>query len=164
MKQQKYGRIINFSSPSHAPAMLGIMGQAHYAAAKGGVASLTYATALEMGRYGVTCNAVTPGARTRMAKEVEEKGIKAGFVPEKAVGLLGASPDPSLIAPFVAYLSSDAASKVNGHMFFVAGPVIGIWDYPRVVKQVSRDLKQEGIWTFEEIERLVPEKLLANPF
>ena len=63
MRQQRYGRIVNFSSIS---GLRGNSGQANYGAAKAGIAGLTRVVARDLGRYGVTCNAIAPGASTRM--------------------------------------------------------------------------------------------------
>ncbi|MER3420785.1 MAG: hypothetical protein C4290_09815, partial [Chloroflexota bacterium] len=63
MRQQRYGRIINFTSIS---GLRGNPGQANYGAAKAGIAGLTRVVARDLGRYGVTCNAISPGAATRM--------------------------------------------------------------------------------------------------
>ena len=67
MRQQRYGRIINFSSIS---GLGGHPGQANYGAAKAGIAGLTRVVARDLGRYGVTCNAIAPGAATRMTATV----------------------------------------------------------------------------------------------
>src|SRR3990170_4669912 len=61
MRQQRYGRIINFTSES---GLWGNAGQANYGAAKSGIAGLTRVVARDMGRYGVTCNAIAPRAWT----------------------------------------------------------------------------------------------------
>src|SRR3990170_625529 len=61
MRQQRWGRIINFSSTS---GLVGNAGQANYGAAKAGVAGLTRVVARDLGRYGVTCNGIAPGAAT----------------------------------------------------------------------------------------------------
>ncbi|MFC1924807.1 SDR family NAD(P)-dependent oxidoreductase [Chloroflexota bacterium] len=162
MMEQRYGRIINTTSELYA---LGI-GHAHYASAKGGIASLTYAVAVEMWKYGITCNAFAPRARTRM---IEDESILEGYKTIIEAGYLTAElleqqfkemADPSAIAPLVAYLASDAAAAINGRMFLIMGNVLGIWNQPAIVKQVPRDYEKEGGWTFEEIEKLVPEKLL----
>lgn len=67
MRQQRWGRIINFSSTS---GLVGNAGQANYGAAKAGVAGLTRVVARDLGRYGVTCNAIAPAAATRMTMTV----------------------------------------------------------------------------------------------
>jgi 3-oxoacyl-[acyl-carrier protein] reductase len=67
MRQQRYGRIINFSSTS---GLVGNAGQANYGAAKAGIAGFTRVVARDLGRYGVTCNAIAPAAATRMTATV----------------------------------------------------------------------------------------------
>ncbi|MEX1252991.1 MAG: SDR family NAD(P)-dependent oxidoreductase, partial [Dehalococcoidia bacterium] len=62
-RQQRFGRLINFASVS---GLVGIAGQANYGAAKSGIAGFTRVVARDLGRYGVTCNAISPGAATRM--------------------------------------------------------------------------------------------------
>jgi NAD(P)-dependent dehydrogenase (short-subunit alcohol dehydrogenase family) len=69
MRQQRWGRIINFSSTS---GLTGNAGQANYGAAKAGIAGLTRVVARDLGRYGVTCNAIAPGAATRMTATVPQ--------------------------------------------------------------------------------------------
>ena len=66
MRQQKSGRIINFSSGS----ALGAPGQPNYAAAKAGILGLTYSCANSLAKYGITCNAIMPGAATRMTDTI----------------------------------------------------------------------------------------------
>jgi hypothetical protein len=70
--------------------------------------------------------------------------------------------DPSYFATFVAYLASDRAANVNGQIFFVSGIEVGHWSQPVIETKVTRDWKKQGRWTFEEIEKLVPEKLLVG--
>jgi len=67
MRQQRYGRIVNYSSVS---GLGGNSGQANYGAAKAGVAGLTRVVARDLGRYGVTCNCIAPGASTRLTATV----------------------------------------------------------------------------------------------
>ena len=90
MRQQRYGRIINFSSGS---GLIGMPGQANYGAAKSGIAGFTRVVAKDLGRYGVTCNAIAPGAATRMTATVSDQsrelrsraGISvAGAAPQRA--------------------------------------------------------------------------------
>src|SRR5688572_24305219 len=69
MRQQRYGRILNWTSTS---GLLGNTGQANYGAAKAGVAGLTRVVAKDLGRYGVTVNSISPGAQTRMTQSVPD--------------------------------------------------------------------------------------------
>src|SRR3972149_5463175 len=69
MRQQRYGRIVNFSSGS---GLNGNPGQANYGAAKAGIAGFPRVVARDLGRYGVTCNAISPGAATRMTATVSD--------------------------------------------------------------------------------------------
>lgn len=169
MMQQRYGRIINCTSQEYTGAGSGHVG---YKAAKGGIVSLTYHIALEMGRYGVTCNAFAPRARTRMIADESilgpiKKMIEEGLIPkERFEQTLKELADPSYFASFIAYLASDAAASINGCVFLASGTSLGIWNQPVVVKEIPRDWEKEGPWRFEEIEKLVPEKLLdgyVNP-
>ena len=115
MRERKYGRIINFSSNS----ALGSPGQPNYAAAKAGILGLTYSSAVGLQKYGITVNAIMPGAATRMTDT-----IPAGRMP----GVSGASEtaegtprDPANVAPIVVYLASDDASNVTGQCFGAYG-------------------------------------------
>lgn len=170
MREQRYGRIINCASVEYA-GLMPTVGHANYAAAKGAIVSLTYATAREMGRYGVTCNAFNPGARTRMTDEWGIKGAKAGFVPKELMREFGQKyeqtrmkgvEDELYFAPFIAYLASDAATNINGCIFHTTRDRLGVWNLPEVMIQVPRDWEKAGRWTFEEIDKVVPEKLLVG--
>ena len=72
MRQQRWGRIVNFSSIS---GLEGASGQANYGAAKAGIAGFTRVVARDLGRYGVTCNAISPGAATRMTATIPRNTI-----------------------------------------------------------------------------------------
>jgi NAD(P)-dependent dehydrogenase (short-subunit alcohol dehydrogenase family) len=110
------GRIVNTSSTS---GLLGNVGQANYGAAKAGIAAFTQIVAMEMQRYGVTVNAIAPGARTRMT----ERAYGA-----RAADVNGFDPlDPANIAPLVVHLASDAAAHVTGQVFRVHGGRIELY-------------------------------------
>ncbi len=109
-------RIINTSSGA---GILGSIGQAAYSAAKAGIAGLTLVQAAELGRYGVTANALAPSARTRMTEGVFESmaPVAAGEFDAMA---------PENVSPLVAWLASAASAGVTGRMFEVEGGKIGI--------------------------------------
>ena len=116
-----WGRIVNLSSTS----ALGNRGQANYAAAKAGMQGLTKTLALELGRYGVTANAIAPGfIATDMTRATAERmGIGfddfvAGAAAEIPVGRAGTPDD---IAAAAAFFCSEEAGFVSGQVLYVAG-------------------------------------------
>jgi len=168
MRQQRYGRIVNVSSD----AWLGIGGggQTNYCAAKGGIASFTYAVAREMGKYGVTCNAITPNAGTRMSQAPETlagfaKRVEAGLMRPDEYELLISAPPPEQMAMIVAYLCSEAASHINACVFGASGDMLSYWTPPVQSIRVMRNCKRDGRWTWEEVERHLPTVLSSyiNP-
>lgn len=112
-------RIINTSSGA---GLLGSVGQAAYAAAKGGIVSLTLVQSAELARYGVTANAIAPSARTRMTEGVFTDMMKA---PE--AGAFDAM-SPDNVSPFVVWLGSPDSAGVTGRVFEVEGGKIGVAD------------------------------------
>jgi NAD(P)-dependent dehydrogenase (short-subunit alcohol dehydrogenase family) len=161
-RNQRSGRIINFSSESG----LGNMGQSNYAAAKEGIIGLTRTLARDLGKYGVTCNAIRPRAGTRMTlteelRQATERRRAAGV--DEPVGALDLTQlQPEDIAPFVAFLATDAAADINGYDFMVAAGVVSLLTQPQVVKRMHK----EGRWTVEEISALGPAFVtggLTNP-
>ena len=109
-------RIINTSSPS---GLFGNAGQTNYGAAKAGIASFTIICGLELGRYGVTANAIAPVARTRMT---EPLGI--GGPPEDAAQFDRL--DPANISPLVVWLGSPESKDITGRVFCVDGDRISV--------------------------------------
>ena len=112
-------RIINTSSGA---GILGSVGQAAYSAAKGGIATLTLVQAAELGRYGITANALAPAARTRMTE-----GAFAEMMAEVGPDAFDAM-DPANVSPLVAWLASADSRDVTGRMFEVEGGKIGVAD------------------------------------
>jgi NAD(P)-dependent dehydrogenase (short-subunit alcohol dehydrogenase family) len=128
--------IVNTSSTS---GILGNVGQSNYGAAKAGIAAFSQIVAMEMGRYGVTVNAIAPGARTRLT----EKTFGELNVPEGAFDALA----PENIAPLVAYLSSDRAAHITGQVFYVAGGVVQLFQGWTAVAEIQQDRR----WTPQEL-------------
>ncbi len=165
MREQKSGRIISMSSTS---GLYGNSGQANYAAAKDGVAGLTRVVSRDLGKYGITVNAIAPAASTRLtvaipqhARQIRlERGISA---PSPAAGdLPQPRTDAEDVAPFVAYLATDAAADINGQIFLVKGGLISLLNYPAPKRTITKPER----WTPEEIAMLFPSTLgmdLLNP-
>ncbi len=111
-------RIINTSSGA---GLQGSVGQSSYSAAKAGIATLTLIQAAELGRYGVTANAIAPSARTRMTEDVFRDMMSK---PESGFDIM----DPANVAPLVAWLVSAESAYVTGRIFEVSGGSISIAD------------------------------------
>ena len=166
-RQQRSGRIVNTSSESG----LGNMGQANYAAAKEGIVGLTRTCALDLGRYGVTVNAIRPRAGTRLTllPELREamqrarasrqggdsRGEETGA--EQAVSQIDALA-PEMVAPLVVYLCTDSAANVNGRDFVVGGDEVSLMTMP--TKQAT--IHREGGWDLASLERVFPRVIGAE--
>lgn len=116
--RQVDARIINTSSGA---GLQGSVGQSNYAAAKAGIAALTLVQAAELGRYGITANALAPAARTGMTEQVFADMMKA---PEDGFDYF----DPTNVAPLVVWLGSAESAQVNGRMFEAAGGMVSVAD------------------------------------
>lgn len=163
MRAQKYGRIVNPGSV----ALRGSVGQANYSAAKGGIASLTRTIALEVGRHGVTCNAIVPMAATRITVNEEvlakwKRQYEEGIISKQVFEERTYMPGPEFVAPIAVYLCSDAAANVNGLLFRAAGGTVGIYSEPELIKTMHKDHRKGERWTLDELEELVPKILLVN--
>ena len=111
-------RIINTSSGA---GVLGSVGQSSYSAAKAGIATLTLVQAAELGRYGITSNAICPIARTRMTEGAFGDAMKA---PDQGFD----ENDPANVSPFVAWLASSQSREVTGRVWEVCGGTVTVFD------------------------------------
>jgi 3-oxoacyl-[acyl-carrier protein] reductase len=121
MTEARWGRIVNLSSTS----ALGNRGQANYAAAKAGLQGFTKTVAHELGKFGVTCNAVAPGfIVTEMTKATAER-VGQSFEEFSAARVAGIpvarAGQPEDVAEAVAYFCSPGAGFVSGQVLYVAG-------------------------------------------
>jgi len=118
MLKQRWGRIINVTSVF---GQMGQGGQANYAASKAGLIGLTMAIAREVGSRNITCNAVAPGFIETAMTEVLGDEFKQNAVKQIPLGRVGTTDD---IAGAVAFLASDDASYVTGHVLGVNGGML----------------------------------------
>ena len=167
MRQNRYGRIVMFASD----AGLGSVGASNYAAASEGQIGLSRTVARDLGRYGVTCNAISPLARTRMAGGAsEELRPPAGVVSaEEMAGIATPNPlqkwegpghpdDPESVAPLVSYLLSDQSADVNGQLFGVRAGEVYLYSYPSIERQI---LTYNRRFTMDELDEQMP-RTIAN--
>lgn len=121
MRAAGWGRIVNLSSI----AALGVVGEANYAAAKAGIQGLTKTIALELGRFGITANAVAPGfIVTDMTREVAERmNVPFQQVVDEMMKTIhvGRPGEPDDIANAVAFFADARSSFVTGQVLYVAG-------------------------------------------
>lgn len=143
-------RIINTSSGA---GLQGSIGQSNYAAAKGGIASLTLVQAAELGRYGVTANALAPAARTAMTEGAMPDMVKK---PDDDSFDAWAAEN---VAPLVVWLGSEASGHVSGQLFESQGGRISLGDGWRT--GVTRD--KGARWQVAEVGEAVAAILSEAP-
>ena len=168
-RQQRSGRVVNMTSD----AGLGEIGRANYAAASEAIVGLTRTVARDLGRYGVTCNGISPMVETRLFPgTVDEFRVanapgpsrdeRAGIGPSPALGQWdgpGSADDPGNVAPLAVYLSTYASPNINGYIFGVRGGSIFLYSNPTV----ERAIDKWGTFTMDEMDLLVP-KMIGTGF
>jgi NAD(P)-dependent dehydrogenase (short-subunit alcohol dehydrogenase family) len=136
-------RIINFTSVS---GLHGAPGQPNYAAAKMGIVGLTYSSAHSLAKYGVTVNAISPGAATRMTDSVPTDRRRTRAVPDDV-----RSPDN--VAPIVAYLASERSGWITGRIIHSAGYEVSLYSNPEPVIRIVGTGPWEADALTEQVER-----------
>ncbi|MGW6954116.1 SDR family NAD(P)-dependent oxidoreductase [Streptomyces chartreusis] len=131
-------RIINFASNS---GLHGAPGQPNYAAAKMGIVGLTYSLAQALGRYGVTANAISPTAVTRLVASVIDPSHEA------MAELL-----PENVAPVVAYLAGRQSGWLTGRVIGAAGRTLSLYNNPTVVSTVESPGAWDLDWLAQNVE------------
>ena len=168
-RQQRGGRIVNMTSD----AGLGDVGRSNYAAASEAIVGLTRTVGRDMGRYGVTCNAISPMVETRLfSGSVEEYRVadapapsrdeRAGIFSPANVGEwegAGWPDDPENVAPLAVYLCTYAVPHINCNVFGVRGGSIYLYSQPRV----ERAVQKWGNFTMDEMDVLFP-KMIGDGF
>ena len=141
-------RLINFTSGS---GLFGAPGQPNYAAAKLGIVGFTYSCANALGRYGVTSNAIGPGAATRMTDTVPDER-RSGVVTEST----DADPrmSPANVAVPIVYIASEASDWLNGQVIGAMGYDISLYTQYAVQRQLSGTERWDVERAAEEIERV----------
>jgi NAD(P)-dependent dehydrogenase (short-subunit alcohol dehydrogenase family) len=144
MRERRWGRIINMTSTS---GLVGNVGQANYAAAKLGIVGFTKVVALDMARYNVTANCISPFAWTRMIGTIptETEAQRARVEKIKKMG-------PEHIAPVAVFLASDAAKEVTGQVLGVRGKELMLFCHMRPMRSIHDD---RG-WTPERLAEIFP--------
>ena len=138
-KEQQSGSLIHMVSTS---GLIGNLGQANYSAAKLGMVALSKSIALDMARFNVRSNCISPFAWSRMTSSVPTD------TPEKAARVeRNKQMTPDKIAPVAVYLASDAAQAVNAQVFAVRNNEIVLMSQPRPLRSVHRG---EG-WTPQSV-------------
>ena len=143
-------RIINTSSGA---GLQGSVGQTNYAAAKGGILTLTLNQSAELARYGITANSLAPQGRTGMTEEVFADMMK---LPED--GSFDKF-DPANVAPLIVYLCSPGSADINGYCFESFGGKLSIADGYKTGPIKDKEARYEP----EEIEAVIRELIEITP-
>jgi NAD(P)-dependent dehydrogenase (short-subunit alcohol dehydrogenase family) len=142
-------RIINTSSSS---GIYGNVGQTNYGAAKAGIAAFTIIASQELARYGVTVNAIAPGALTRMTENLVPKEDRPALKP----GEFDAG-HPGNIAPLVVWLGSEEAASITGRVFNIRGGYISVAE-----GWISGpEIDKRGRWEPAELGAVIPDLVAA---
>lgn len=148
-------RIINTSSGA---GLQGSVGQSNYAAAKAGIAALTLNQAAELGRYGVTANAVTPAARTGMTTAVPEMAQRMAAPADDSFDYWA----PENVSSLVAYLVSADSAAVSGRVFEAEGGKISIADGWRSTDGVDKGARWEPAEVKDAVAQLLDKEVPAQ--
>ena len=160
-RQQRSGRIVNITSD----AGLGDIGKSNYAAASEGIVGLTRTTATDLGKYGITANAISPVAKTRMNSGTVNTYISSELMTNNSDDKSGIGvSDPSLewnpsledgtenVGSLAVCLSTNYLPNVNGYIFGVNGGSIYVYSNPTPDKKIYK----AGVFSMEEMDQLVP--------
>jgi 3-oxoacyl-[acyl-carrier protein] reductase len=137
MKEQGTGGcLVSTVSAAH----FGNFGQVNYAGAKGAIASMTYTMAMELARYGIRANAISPSGTTRMSDTYVGPDGKKHPMPFI---------DPELNGPVLVYLCSDEGNYISGQIFGTGGERIALLEHPKY----GHTLFMPGGWTLEAVQK-----------
>ncbi len=163
MVERGWGRLI--TTTSHGAT--GLLGQPIFAAAMGGVISMTRAIAYENAGTAVTANCLSPGGATRLhavSYDNFKKMREDDLISEADWQQYLDTPPPDYVAPIVAWLCSEAADGVTGNVWHAAGGAVGVWNHYEVKRTIYRgDHNTNPPWSLDELDVHVPKALLAQP-
>jgi len=154
--QEVNARIINTSSGA---GLQGSVGQSNYAAAKAGIAALTLNQAAELGRYGITANAITPAARTGMTTAVEVMAEAMKKPDDGSFDYWSAGN----VSPLLVWLGSEQSSHVTGRNFESEGGKISIADGWRTTEGLDKGDRWEPSEIGEAMQQLLEKEVPAQP-
>jgi NAD(P)-dependent dehydrogenase (short-subunit alcohol dehydrogenase family) len=154
-ERSKAGKEVNASiiNTSSTSGVLGNAGQANYGAAKAGIATFSTICAMELGRYGVRSNAITPMARTRLTEQTP--GLE-DIVAKPADPSVFDSWDPANVSPMIAYLGTSVC-PFTGEVFFVQGDIVCRYQPFSIAERITNNGER---WT---VERLIEEGPKLTP-
>ena len=161
MKARNYGRILNTTSNAwNLPT-----GLVAYAAAKGGITSMTWALAFELRPHGINVTAIAPFGASRglgpgMARE--RKKFEAGRMSQERFNKTPVHPDPSYSTGLLLYLLTPEADEINGCVFRNGGGKVSRFTHPEDSMVLWRDYEKDGPWTVERLREVMPGTLLAG--
>lgn len=146
MKEAGYGRIINVTSQA---GLRGNFGQTNYGAAKAAIMGMTFIWSIELGKYGITVNAMSPAGATRMTAGLFER---TGTEPPP-------EQNPALNAPLVTWIASEAASHVNGQILGRTDYAYTLYQHPKQVAFMYEDGGMDVAAVGENFDKILGQHL-----
>jgi NAD(P)-dependent dehydrogenase (short-subunit alcohol dehydrogenase family) len=141
IRQKSGGRIINFTSIGGYPAPGGERFSIAYSTAKAGVLGFTKSACLEMYEHGITVNAISPGAVTRL--------FPTSPPSREATG-------PDFVAPMIVFLCTEEARDITGQIIFISGGDIIVHMPPMGTPGAHQYFYKDGMWTVDELAQVIP--------
>ena len=150
MIKQKSGRIINITSIAAFPSMLGPGPSIAYGTAKAGILGFTKMLSLEMKEHGITVNAISPAATTKLFPNTQRMigGIQT-YAPE-------------FVAPIIVYLATDEAKDITGQIIYSGAGDLCIYSPPMNMPGAHQYIHKMGKWTVDELIEIIPRMIAGR--